>query len=82
MLTIQDLEAKVQGLRKQLDDSQVAYTKADQALKQQLANHNALEGAVMMAQQMLMEEQAKEKEKADKEAKEQEEAAKKDVPEA
>lgn len=66
MLTIKDLQDKVDGLKKQVNDSMVAYNKSEQALKQQLANHNALEGALMLAQQMVEEEMAKEQAEKDK----------------
>ena len=60
MLTLQDLETKLGMLEHQAKASGDAYAKAVEDLKQQLANHNALEGAVMLARQMVAEEKIKE----------------------
>ena len=60
MLTLQDLQTKLEMLIHQAQQSANEYTKAKQALEQQLANHNALEGAVMLARQMVEEEKIKE----------------------
>ena len=60
MLTLQDLQAKLELLISQAQQSSADYAKAKQALDQQLANHNALEGAVMLARQMVEEEKIKE----------------------
>ncbi len=60
MLTLQELQAKLEMLIHQAQQSSADYAKAKQALDQQLANHNALEGAVMLARQMVEEEKIKE----------------------
>jgi septal ring factor EnvC (AmiA/AmiB activator) len=60
MLTLQELQTKLDALNHQLQQSATDYVKAKDALAQQLANHNALEGAVMLTRQMVEEEKVKE----------------------
>lgn len=59
MLTLQELEQKLGMLQHQLQQSSADYAKMEQELKQKLANHNAIEGAVMLANQLLQEAKVK-----------------------
>jgi hypothetical protein len=60
MINLQDLESRLQLLEGQLQQSADSYAQARKDLEQKLANHNALEGAVMLLRQMVAEEKAKE----------------------
>lgn len=60
MLTVQELEQKLGMLQHQLQQSSSEYAKMEQDLKQKLANHNAIEGALMLAKQLCEEEKMKE----------------------
>lgn len=59
MLTMQELEQKLGMLQHQLQQSGAEYAKMEQDLKQKLAKHNAIEGAVMLANQLYQEAKVK-----------------------
>lgn len=62
MITAEDLEVRVKALEEQVKQNGLDYAQAKKDLDQKMANYNALEGALMLARQMLLEERIKEEE--------------------